>query len=139
MFRSGDTIDPDHVLIFRMIAAEPFVINDRQIAALRDHPAELAVVRVDCGLLPRLPADGHYFEQMIAVDQIASIKFVIEKDVRIERRIRNLHARTEIHHPVSRDQAVIERAQLLYEIINAYKTLACHKRFLKNRYTDFTG
>src|SRR5262245_33804594 len=109
-----------------MVAAEPFVIDDGQIAALRYHPAKLAVVRVNGGLLTWLPADGHHFKKLIEVNQTARVKLVVEKDVRGERRICDPHARTEIQHAVPRDQAPLERAEPVYEIVDAYQMHVCH-------------
>jgi hypothetical protein len=103
-----------------MVTAEPFVIDDGQIAALRDHPAELAVVRMNGGLLTGLPADGHHFEKLVAVNQIARVKRVVEKYVRRERRVGDSHARTEVQHAVASDQTPLERAESVYKIVDAY-------------------
>jgi hypothetical protein len=105
---AGQTINSDDVLIFGMIAAEPFVINDGQIAALSDHPTELSVVRMDGGALSGLPANGHHLEQIVAVDQVARVKLVVEEDVWRERRVGDPHTRTEIEHSVARDEALLE-------------------------------
>ena len=119
--RPRDAIDPDHVLVFGVVTPEPFVIDDGQIAALRDHPAELAVVSVNGGLLTRLPADGHHFKKVVAVYQIARVKRVVEKNVGGERRICDPHARTEFQNAVSRDQASLERAEPVNEVVDAYQ------------------
>src|SRR5262245_51557332 len=79
--RTVYAIYTDDVLVFGVIAAKPLVIYHLQGAALCEHPAELPIVRMHGGLLMRLPADGHHFEQVVAVNQIARIKFVVEMDV----------------------------------------------------------
>jgi hypothetical protein len=84
-------------------------------------------------LLPGLPTDGHDFKQIVAVDQIARIEFIIEKDVWAERRIGNLRVRTEIQHVIPCDLSALERPQLYYEIINAYQMLARHNYHLKQK------
>lgn len=117
--RSRETVNPDDVLVFGMIASHPFVIDHTQVPALRDHPTELAIMRVYRRLLSGLPADRHDLEEVVAIDHISCVEDVIEKDIRFERRIGDLHTRAEIEHVVTRDNAVFERAQSLNKTVNA--------------------
>jgi hypothetical protein len=51
-------------------------------------------MRVDGRLLSRLPADGHDFEEFIAVNHVPRVEIVVEENIWGERGVADLDART---------------------------------------------
>jgi hypothetical protein len=136
MIRAGETIEPDHILIFGVIAAEPSVIDHTEVSPLWDHPAYLPIMSMNCGPLPRLPADRHHLKKIVTIDQITSIEPFIEEDIWTERGIADLQARAKIEHIIACDYSSFERLQPGSKIIDTYQLPGSH---LMLRFTMILG
>ena len=82
---SAEAVNVDDVLVLGGVAASVLEFVSGDLALGDGHPAELSVVGVDGGLLARRPSDGHDLEEVVAVDEVASVEAVTPPDVVFER------------------------------------------------------
>lgn len=63
----AEAVDVDDVLVLGGVAADVVIFVGEDFTLRDGHPAELAVVGVDGGLLTGRPADGHDVEEVVAI------------------------------------------------------------------------
>src|SRR5207302_10793755 len=96
--------------------AHIFAVMDRGLALRDRHPAKLSVVGVDGRLLARPPADRHHLEELVAIQQVASVYVVAKKDVGLERVGGKPHGIHELLYWLLRNDPGFEGLQSLDQI-----------------------
>src|ERR1051326_6614994 len=71
------------MLVFRLFSFDAKILNF-QAADRRGHPAILTAVIVNSAELADFPADGHTFEDLVLVDQIAGVAALGEEEKLLE-------------------------------------------------------
>lgn len=115
---SSETINANHILVLGSVARQVSIVMDSHIALRDRHPAKLPIVRVDSGLLPGLPADRHYLEEIILVNQIAGVILVAEKGILLQLFWSKTGSIHKLAHQFFSDQFSLEIPQAVDQIVD---------------------
>src|SRR5438552_8302000 len=102
--------------MLRTVAAHIFVVMDRSLTLGNGHPAKLSIVGVNGRLLAGPPANRHHLEELVAIQQVASVYVVAKKDVGLERVGGKPHGIHELPHWLLRNDPGFEGFQSLDQI-----------------------